>query len=503
MFWAGLARADSQCGAGYIAVRHDSAVSCVACGDEAGLRRSSNFSASCVEWAGASYCAATDAVGYCSQCPVGTSSVSWDASAVGDCACAGSTFGPRGGPCAPCPSGQLCAVGVAQPCPVGNICVGGEVVPCPAGSTTSVPGASNVTQCDVCEPGMFMSGSFCAACPAGSYCEGGLNITGSCPPGTGSPSGSASGGACACLPGFYGDAFDAGGCVPCEDGFFCAGGNHTRAMCSPPETCGAGTHSRGCDGFSVTDVSAVCCGNGTVSTGVECVRPLTGAAGSWHGGAEPEVAGVGNGGFVVRALDAVSGAEVFFLVTGDGRVLRAEVAAGVLGDFEALALSWVGSAGPALYKPGGVATDSLGRLYISDPSRARVYRVDPVRLRIEVVAGGAGAACADNATSPLSATLGSPGALAWGDGYLYVADQPCGGVRVLDVVGGGGVRTLNTSSATADALAVSQDGRILLVSDTASGVVRKVDAESGVALGTLAVGGAGALALAPDNARVL
>ncbi len=174
--------ADSNCGAGYITVKHDTAIACVACGDEFKLQRSSNFSQACLTNVGSTYCALADSVGTCNSCPAGTVASAWDAASTAQCQCAGTTQGPAGGPCAACPDGSICENGASATCPAGSVCIAGVVTPCPLGSS-SAAGSDSITDCTTCSSGFFSNAGGCAVCPAGSFCSGGV-VTGTCPAGS-------------------------------------------------------------------------------------------------------------------------------------------------------------------------------------------------------------------------------------------------------------------------------------------------------------------------------
>lgn len=134
--------------------------------------------------------------GMCVQC-VANAEADEGSASIGDCHCLPGFSGSAetGGSCEPCPQGHFKAINgdaACEECPPGS--VGGTVLP-----------RSSLAACQACPPNSFkLNSTHCAACSTGSS----------------SPTGSASSKNCTCDPGFSGDAFSGGLCVPCSAGEF-------------------------------------------------------------------------------------------------------------------------------------------------------------------------------------------------------------------------------------------------------------------------------------------
>jgi hypothetical protein len=135
----------------------------------------------------------------------------------------------------PCTVGYVCPnVTTRLPCPVGPYCPLGSVTPtqCPTNFTTSISGASLVTDC-ICIAGHRKLGDgSCNACMERTYCP--LNITTplDCPLRTSSERGAKELSDCRCEYGYHGDAQS---CQACDEG------THTMSLgaleCAPcPDT---------------------------------------------------------------------------------------------------------------------------------------------------------------------------------------------------------------------------------------------------------------------------
>ena len=98
----------------------------------------------------------TDAVGACTPCGAGLTTLAEGAGKLTDCTCPpGTRPDPLTQRCQGCALGQY-------PTPDRTACV-----PCPAGMTSGV-GALNVSDC-MCEPGLFLRAGACVPCPIGTY----------------------------------------------------------------------------------------------------------------------------------------------------------------------------------------------------------------------------------------------------------------------------------------------------------------------------------------------
>ena len=162
----------------------------------------------------------------------------------------------------------------------------------------------------------------------------------------------------------------------------------------------------------------------------------------------------------------------------------------------------------ALCNPQGIAIDNLGNLYIADSINQVVRQVTAATGQISTVAGMVGAARYTGDGGPaVRATLNNPLAVALdGAGNLYIVDQGNNAIRkviaatgqITTVAGGapsasgtdgpgdGGLATNALLSGPND-IAVDGAGN-LFIADAFNGLIRRVDASSGV---ITIVGGAG------------
>lgn len=167
-------------------------------------------------------------------CPLGSTTLSTGASQLGDC-----TVGP-GYYCHPATSDAalVCFFDSHSPklfCTADFYCSGGSVLgagavetPCPTkSSTVGATGRSSLSDCQV-EPGQWYNPATKTVeiCPQNSVCLGGSvmgagAVASPCPPSSASAAGSSALSACRVAPGSY---LTAGGVVPCDPSFYCAGG---------------------------------------------------------------------------------------------------------------------------------------------------------------------------------------------------------------------------------------------------------------------------------------
>lgn len=158
-----------------------------------------------------------------------------------------------------------------------------------------------------------------------------------------------------------------------------------------------------------------------------------------------------------------------------------------------------GDGGPAaqatLNFPSAIAVDSQGTLYIADTFNHRIRRVDAASGLISTLAGtGAPRFNGDNGPAD-KAALNEPVALAWDEGThrLYIADLANYRVRAVDLSTGRIFTYAGSGSSDYDGdgqpaaqaglsgpsgLALDPEGN-LYISDTFSGRIRRVDAQSG------------------------
>ncbi|XP_075695379.1 uncharacterized protein LOC142661742 isoform X3 [Rhinoderma darwinii] len=132
-----------------------------------------------------------------------------------------------------CPAGTYFSTGSCWECPSGFYCPGGSAAPrqCPTGTVNSIPGKSDLLDCQVCPLGFIGvdSGQACRPCPSGYSCDPASDLLTHCSPGYYSQEGQLH-------------------CSQCPDGFVCPDGrdwklcppgqepaeNHTRCVeCAP------------------------------------------------------------------------------------------------------------------------------------------------------------------------------------------------------------------------------------------------------------------------------
>jgi sugar lactone lactonase YvrE len=190
---------------------------------------------------------------------------------------------------------------------------------------------------------------------------------------------------------------------------------------------------------------------------------------------------------------AVDGQGNVFLSTGDHRVLKVSAAGAtstVAGTGQA---GFSGDGGPAisaaLNGPAAVAVDSAGDVFVADSGNDRVRRIAPDGT-IATVAGAGVRGFSGDGGAATAARLSRPGGLAVdAGGNIYIADTGNNRVRKVDV--GGTITTLagngtagrsgDGGRATAASLRAPQgvavgSGRDVFIADTGNARVRRVSA---------------------------
>jgi trimeric autotransporter adhesin len=191
------------------------------------------------------------------------------------------------------------------------------------------------------------------------------------------------------------------------------------------------------------------------------------------------------------AVDAAG--NVYIADTGKNRVRKVTPAGAVSTVAGTGAAGSTGDGGPAiaarLRKPGGVAIDSSGNVYIADTGNNKVRRVNPAGV-ITTLAGTGDAGSGGDGRPALRAKLNKPGGVAIDSaGVVYVVDTGNNKIRTVSTVGiittyagngfygftGDGVAATATRLASPNGVAFASDGTVF-IADTNNHRVRRVDA---------------------------
>jgi len=179
-------------------------------------------------------------------------------------------------------------------------------------------------------------------------------------------------------------------------------------------------------------------------------------------------------------------------IASDGSRIRKINSSGIIGTVAGNgAIGFSGDGGPAtsaaLYEPSGVAVDAAGNLYIADTWNQRIRKVSPSGI-ISTVAGNKAYKFAGDGGPATSASLSRPGGVAVDAvGNLYIADKMNNRIRkvspsgIISTVAGNGTEGFSGDGGPATsaslnwpaAVAVDAAGN-LYVADTLNSRIRKV-----------------------------
>ncbi len=135
------------------------------------------------------------------------------------------------------------------------------------------------------------------------------------------------------------------------------------------------------------------------------------------------------------AVDAQG--NLFILDAGNHRVRRVDVATNIITNYAGIGAGFSGDGGPAtiasLNNPTGIAIDAQGNLFIADRGNQRIRRVDAVTKIITTVAGSGVQGFSGEEGSATDAQLNNPSDVSVdGNGNLFIADQSNQRLRRVD-----------------------------------------------------------------------
>jgi sugar lactone lactonase YvrE len=193
------------------------------------------------------------------------------------------------------------------------------------------------------------------------------------------------------------------------------------------------------------------------------------------------------------------------------RVRRVAAATGVITPVAGIGSPGYGGDGGAatnasLDNPFGIAVDSSGNLFIADTYNNRIRLVAAATGVITTVAGNGTTGFSGDGGAATSASLNTPYGIAVdGSGNLFIADSGNNRIRrvnaatgIITTVAGNGAASFSgdggaaTSASLNDPWGVAVDGSgNLFIADTSNGVIRSVDAATGVITTVAGNGGRG------------
>ena len=185
-----------------------------------------------------------------------------------------------------------------------------------------------------------------------------------------------------------------------------------------------------------------------------------------------------------------------FIAEDTGRILRVDVATGILtvvagnlDHFFGQAGPFGGDGGPAtsasLNHPTGIAVDTAGNLYIADSANQRVRRVNLASGIITTIAGTGAAGYNGDAIAATNAQLNYPlGVAVDGAGHVFIADRANRRVRRIDAGTGLITSIIGPSVLTGQVtgVAVDDEGNAYATVEAPSNAVYRIDASSGASL---------------------
>jgi hypothetical protein len=213
------------------------------------------------------------------------------------------------------------------------------------------------------------------------------------------------------------------------------------------------------------------------------------------------------------AKDAAGNTQIVAMLRGIGSAPRLTLSPGVISTLAGTGVwGYVNSTNPAtacFRNPQGIASDSAGNIYVADSVNMVIRKIDAVTGAVTTVAGNGTPGNSGDGGPALSATFNTPTDVAVdAAGNLYIADQGNGLIRKVDALSGlistaaGGGKTSSGVDGLGDGLSatsaillgpnnVALDGSgNIYIADSFHGLIRKVTAATGI-ITVVAGGGSG------------